>query len=92
MPRKTFKVVEAFNIKGHGVVVVGDKACSDFLEIKACDIEIIMPNGDVLKDVCFKEWLLRSSTPQPDETDAFFIRGRTKSEIPIGSMVRVKQE
>jgi hypothetical protein len=55
MPRKTFKVVEAFNIKGHGVVVVGDKACSDFLEIKACDIEIIMPNGDVLKDVCFKE-------------------------------------
>jgi hypothetical protein len=92
MPRTTFKVVEAFNIKGHGVVLVGDKACSDFLEIKPCDIEIITPHGDVLKGVAFKEWLLRSSTPQPDETEAFFIRGRTKSEIPIGSMVRVNQE
>jgi len=85
-------VVEAFNIKGHGVVLVGDKACSDFLEIKPCDIEIITPHGDVLKGVAFKEWLLHSSTPQRDETEAFFIRGRTKSEIPIGSMVSVNQE
>ena len=92
MLRTTFKVVEAFNIKGHGVVLVGDKACSGFLEIKPCDIEIITPHGDVLKGVAFKEWLLHSSTPQPDETEAFFVRGRTKSEIPIGSMVRVNQE
>ncbi len=92
MPRTTFKVVETFNIKGHGVILVGDKSFSDFHEIKSCDIEIITPNGDVLKGVAFKEWLLGSSTPQPNEIEAFFIRGMKKSEIPIGSMVRVKQE
>ena len=92
MPRTTFKVVEAFNIKGRGVVLLGDNSCSDFLEIKSCDIEITTPHGDVLKGVGFKEWLLRSSTPQPDETEAFFIRGMNKSDIPIGSMVRVKQD
>ncbi len=84
--------MEAFDIKGHGVLLVGDKAFSDFLEIKSCDIEIIKPNGDVLKGVAFKEWLHGSSTPQPDEIEAFFIRGMNKSDIPIGSMVRVKQE
>ena len=92
MPRTTFKVVEAFNIKGHGVVLMGDTSFPDFLEIKSCDIEIITPNGDVLKGVAFKEWLLGSSTPQPDEIEAFFIRGMKKSDIPIGSMVRVNQE
>lgn len=92
MPRTTFKVVKTFNIEGHGVVLVGDKAFSDFLEIKSCDIEIITPNGDVLKGVAFKEWLLHASTPQPDDIEAFFIRGMKKSDIPIGSMVRVKQE
>ncbi|HTR45483.1 MAG TPA: hypothetical protein VMH06_07210 [Thermodesulfovibrionales bacterium] len=91
MPR-TFKVVEAFDIRGHGVLLVGDKAFSDFREIKTCDIEIIKPNGDVLKGVAFKEWLLYSTTPEPDEIEAFFIRGMNKSDIPIGSMVRVKQE
>jgi hypothetical protein len=91
MPWTTFKVVEAFNIKGRGVVLVGDKACSDFLEIKSCNIEIITPNGDVLKGVAFKEWLHRSSTPQPNEIGAFFIRGMIKADIPIGSMVSVKQ-
>ena len=84
--------MEAFDIKGHGVLLVGDKAFSDFLEIKSCDIEIITPNGDVLKGVAFKEWLHGSSTPQPDEIEAFFIRGMNKSDIPIGSMVRVEQE
>jgi hypothetical protein len=59
-------VVEAFSIKGHGVVILGDKAFSDFLGIKSCDIEIVKPIGDVMKGVAFKEWLLRSSTPQPD--------------------------
>ena len=92
MPRTIFKVVEAFNIKGHGVVLVGDQSFSDFLGIKSCDIEIITPNGDVLKGVAFKEWLHGSATPQPDEIEAFFIRGMKKSDIPIGSMVRVKQE
>jgi hypothetical protein len=91
MPRTTFKVVEAFNIRGHGVVLVGDKACSDFIEIRSCDIEIITPNGDVLRGVAFKEWLRRSSTPQPNGIEAFFIRGMLKADIPIGSMVRVTQ-
>jgi hypothetical protein len=92
MPRTTFKVMEAFDIKGHGVLLVGDKAFSDFLEIKSCEIEIITPNGDVLKGVAFKEWLLHSTTPQSDEIEAFFIRGMKKSDIPISSMVKVKQE
>lgn len=84
--------METFDIKGHGVVLVGDKSFSDFLEIKSCDIEISTPNGAVLKGVAFKEWLHGSSTPQPDEIEAFFIRGMNKSDIPIGSMVRVEQE
>ena len=92
MPRTTFKVVGTFDIKGHGVVLVGDKAFSDFLEIKSCDVEIITPDGDVLKGVAFKEWLHGSSIPQPDEIEAFFIRGMNKSDIPLGSMVRVEQE
>jgi hypothetical protein len=92
MPRTTFKVVEAINVKGHGVVLVGDKPLSDFLEIKSCDVEIITPNGDILKGVAFKEWLLGSSTPQPGEIEAFYIKGMNKTDIPIGSMVRVKQE
>ncbi len=92
MPMTTFKVVETINIKGRGVVLRGDKPFSDFLEIKSCDVEIITPNGDVLKGVAFKEWLLGSSTPQPDEIEAFFVRGMKKSDIPIGSLVRVKQE
>jgi hypothetical protein len=92
MPKTTFKVVETFDIKGHGVLLVGDKAFSDFLEIKSCDIEIITPDGDILKGIAFKEWLLRSSTPQTDEIEAFFIRGMNKSNIPIGSLVSVKQE
>jgi hypothetical protein len=92
MPRTTFKVVEAFDIRGRGVVLVGDKSFSDFLEAKSCDIEIITPNGDVLKGVAFKEWLLGSSTTQPGKIEAFFIRGMNKAEIPIGSMVSVEQE
>jgi len=92
MPRTTFKVVETFNIAGHGVVLVGDKSFPDFLGIKSCDIEIITPNGNVLQGVAFKEWLLGSLTPQPAEIEAFFIRGMKESDIPIGSMVRVKQE
>ncbi len=92
MPRTTFKVTEAFDIKGRGVVLVGGKSFSDFLQIKSCDIEIITPNGDVLKSIAFKEWLHGSSTPQSDEVEAFFIRGMKKSDIPIGSMVRVQQE
>jgi hypothetical protein len=92
MPRTTFKVVEAFDITGHGVVLVGDKSFSDFLEIKSCDIEISTPNGDVLKGAAFKEWLLHSTTPQPDAIEALFIRGMKKSDIPISSMVKVKQE
>ncbi len=92
MPRTTFKVVEAINIKGRGVVLRGDKPFSDFLEIKSCDVEIITPHGNVLKGVAFKEWLLGSSIPQPDEIEAFFIRGMKKSDIPIGSLVRIKQE
>ena len=91
MPRTTFKVVEAFDIKGHGVVLVGGKSFSDFLQIKSCDVEIITPNGDVLKGIAFKEWVLGSSKPQPDAIEAFFIRGMKKSDIPIGSMVRVQQ-
>jgi hypothetical protein len=92
MPMTTFKVVETLNIRGHGVVLVGDKSFSGFLEIKSCDIEIITPSGDVLKGVAFKEWLRGSSTPQSDKIEAFYIRGMKKSDIPIGSMVRVKQE
>jgi hypothetical protein len=92
MPRTTFKVVEVFNIKGHGVVLIGDKSFSDFLGIKSCDVEIITPNGNVLQGVAFKEWLLGSSTPQLNEINAFFIRGMKESDIPIGSMVQVKQE
>lgn len=84
--------MEAFNIKGQGVFLVGDKSFSDFLEIKPCDVEIITPNGDVLQGIAFKEWLLGSSTLQPDEIEAFFVRGMKKSDIPIGSMVLVKQE
>ncbi len=92
MPNTTFKVIEAFNIRGHGVVLVGDKSFSDFLEIKSCDIEIITPNGDVLKGVAFKEWLLGSPKTQQDEIEAFFVRGMKKADIPIGSMVSVNQE
>jgi hypothetical protein len=92
MPRIIFKVVEAFNVKGHGVILVGDRSFSDFLGIKSCEVEIITPNGDVLQGVAFKEWLLGSSTPQPNGINAFFIRGMKESDIPIGSMVRVKQE
>ncbi len=92
MAMTTFKVVEALSIRGHGVILVGDHSFSDFLEIKACDIEIITPNGDVLKGVAFKEWLLGSSTPRSDDIEAFYVRGMKKADIPIGSMVRVKQE
>ena len=92
MPSTTFKVVEAFSIRGHGVVLVGDNTFSEFLETKSCDVEIITPSGDVLKGVAFKEWLLGSSTPQPNQIEAFFVRGMNKADIPIGSMVRVKQE
>ena len=85
MARTTFKVVEAFDIKGFGVLLVGDKSFSHLLEIKSCDIEIITPNGDVLKGIAFKEWFHRSSTPQLDAIEAFFVRG---ADIPIGSKVK----
>jgi hypothetical protein len=91
MRSTTFTVVDAFDIKGRGVVIVGDKAFLDFLEIKQCDVEITIPTGDVLRCIAFKEWLLPSSTPHPDDTEAFFVRGRSKSEIPIGSVVKVTQ-
>ena len=92
MPRTTFKVVETLNIRGHGVVLVGDKSVPDFLEIKSCDVEIITPNGDVLKGVAFKEWLLGSSSPQAAKIEAFFVKGMKKSDIPVGSIVRLNQE
>ena len=92
MPRTTFKVVETLNIRGHGVVLVGDKSVPDFLEIKSCDVEIITPNGDVLKGVAFKEWLLGSSSPQTAKIEAFFVKGMKKSDIPVGSIVRLNQE
>jgi hypothetical protein len=92
MTTKTFMVVDTLNIRGRGVVLVGGKSFSDFIEIKSCDIEIITPNGEVLKGVAFKEWLLDSSPSLPDAIEAFFIRGMKKSDIPLGSMVRVQQE
>jgi hypothetical protein len=91
MPSITFTVVDAFDIRGRGVVIVGDKAFSNFLEIKQCDVEITTPTGAFLRCIAFREWLRPSSTPHPDDTEAFFIRGRSKSEIPIGSVVKVTQ-
>ncbi len=91
MPSTTFTVVDAFDIRGRGVVIVGDKSFSDFLEIKQCNVEITTPTGDVLRCIAFKEWLHPSSTPHPEDAEAFFIRERSKSQIPIGSVVKVTQ-
>lgn len=91
MSSLTFTVIDAFDIKGRGVVIVGDKTFSDFLEIKRCDFEVTTPTGDVLRCTAFKEWLHPSSTPHPDDTEAFFIRGRSKAEIPVGSVVKATQ-
>ncbi len=54
-------------------------------------VRVSYESGAVLRCIAFKEWLLPSSTPHPDNIEAFFVRGRSKSEIPVGSVVKVTQ-
>jgi len=91
MPSTTFNVVDSIDIRGRGVVLVSDKTFSDFLEVKCCNVEITTPNGTVLKDVGYKEWVHRGSAVQEEEIEALFIKKRTSFEIPIGSFVKITQ-
>ena len=92
MTRIRFKVIEAFDIEGRGVVIVGNQRDSAVVVMKECCAEVKAPNGQVIKTAAFKEWVLRKALPTPDETEAFLLRGRSKMDVPVGSEVTITQD
>jgi hypothetical protein len=89
MPSTAFRVVETLDIRGRGVVLVGDKTLHGLPEFSHCSVEITTPNGAALRDIAYKEWIHLRSTSHPEETEALFIKKKTSFDIPVGSLVRV---
>lgn len=85
-----FTVKETFQISGRGTVIVLDGA-TDLSIGHEYVVEVTRPDGATLKAKCFKEWLLRKTTP-PDESEAFLVNNISKEQVPIGSKVAFSEE
>ena len=81
-----FAIVETFEIRGRGAVVVIDEPTGrdgggGLL------VQLIKPSGETVSTDAFKEWFLRRKW-QPIEKDAFMLKGLHKEDVPVGSRLR----
>ena len=90
MPSLTYSVIDTFEIKNRGLVILGDSTCEAISVGKECQIVIVTPSGQKLTRKGYKEWLLRR-TPDPLENEAYLVVGISKSEVPVGSVATITQ-
>ena len=79
------EVEETFTITGRGIVALLNGE-TDLGVGKPYKVEILTPEGKMLKTEAFKEWLLRKN-PEPIEKEGFLLMNLSKKDVPIGSVV-----
>jgi hypothetical protein len=78
------RVAEAFQISGRGNAVTVDQT-TDLPVAKTLTARLTRPDGTVVVADAHKEWLLRRSTSEAEEKEAFLLRGLDTSDVPLGS-------
>jgi hypothetical protein len=76
------KILETFQIKGHGLLVIVDQP-TDF-PYKKLAAKITRPDGKIVFTQAFQELPLRTD-PSAPKNDAFLIIELSKNDVPIGS-------
>lgn len=81
-----YAVIEVFEITGRGAVVLIAET-TDRSVREPHRVEIITPDGKVVKTEAYKEFLLRRQ-PTPVEKEGYLLKGLHKPEVPVGSRLR----
>ncbi len=82
------EIVETFEITGRGAAVIIDEVPQRSVG-KPHQVEILTPDGEVIRAEAYKEWLLRRQ-PTPIEKEAYLLKGIHKNRIPPGSGSRLR--
>jgi hypothetical protein len=81
-----YQIVETFEITGRGAVVVVEDVPSRTVGT-ALRVEILLPDGNVISAEAHREFPLRRQ-PQSAQSDAFWLKGLHKDQVPPGSRIR----
>ena len=83
-----FTVEDTFLLTGRGLVAVGEGRFDDLRPGTAYRAEVRTPAGATLWFPAYKEWLLIRTSPVV-EREAFWLKGATRDDVPVGSTVRI---
>jgi hypothetical protein len=81
------RVLETFEIERGLVIAV--EASTGLPVGKRLTASVTREDGTTLSAVAFKEWLLRRD-PRPLENEAYLLPGLKKTDVPVGSEVRLE--
>ena len=88
MVNPSYRIIESFEITGRGLVVVVEETL-DFLGAgRRLEVKITRPDDTVIEAIGFQEWLLRKQTA-PAEKVVILLMGIEKSQVPIGSVLKI---
>ena len=85
----SYKVKESFEITNRGVAVILESDLRLEPRKSYCAI-ITKPDGSVVETAACKELIYRSN-PVPSDSEAWFLPNLSLSEVPVGSLVGVKE-
>ncbi len=74
-----FEVIEKFEIRGRGAVVVINEI-TERIPGKSYTVEVTGANNEILTAEAHKEWFLRR-TPEPIEKEAYMLKGLHKKDL-----------
>lgn len=81
-----YNITNVFEITERGAVVLIAET-TDLSVRHPHPVEVITPDGKVMKTEAYKEFLLRSA-PTPVEEEGYVFKGLHKPDVPIGSRLR----
>lgn len=81
-----YDIINVFEITGRGAVVLIAET-TDRSVRHPHPVEVITPDGKVMKTEAYREFLLRSN-PTPVEEEGYLLKGLHKPEVPTGSRLR----
>lgn len=81
------RIADTFQINDRGLGVAVAQT-TDLPVAKRLAATVIRPDGTVMEVDAFKERLVRR-TPEPVGVEAFLLMGLSKTDVPIGSELRL---
>lgn len=84
--RQYLRVTEGFHLAGRGLVVTGEGTLDALVPGVRTEVEIVHPNGDVVRRTAFREWMLVRAHPVL-EREALLVEDATRDEVPPGCII-----